>query len=94
MNDIIADLKSAIKVVEQRPCECVTCPDCRGLGNIRVDFITGLPSAGCDDLDELEPCDQCQGGVVETCERCMEMEELYEQIDEEEERRLRVNRTP
>lgn len=84
MSDIIANLRDEIKRINDKPCECIACPDCRGLGNIRVDFRTGLPSHGHDDLDELEPCESCHGGIVEACGRCTEIEELYEQIEEEE----------
>ena len=82
-------LKAALAEIYKLPCECVSCPNCRGLGTIRVDFRTGLPSEGMDDLDELEYCENCRGGVIETCQRCSEAQQLEEEITEEEERNAR-----
>jgi hypothetical protein len=77
-------LRRAMEELEKKPCTCTCCDLCGGTGNIRVDHFTGLPSRGCDDMDELETCDQCSGGVLETCERCLEMQELYEAMQDEE----------
>jgi hypothetical protein len=41
------------------------------------------------DSYELEPCDRCYGGIVETCEKCVEIEELWELIEEDEYRNSR-----
>ena len=73
-------LKAAIKEVEARPCECVLCGECRGTGNILVDTF-GYPEEG------LEPCDSCNGGISETCDRCHELEELLEELEYAAERK-------
>lgn len=91
MSDIIASLRSEIKRLNDKSCECIQCSECRGLGTMRVDFLTGLPSHGCDDLDELESCENCHGGIVEACGRCTEIEELSEQIEEEEYRARKLS---
>lgn len=75
-------LKAALNEIYKRPCKCVSCPDCNGLGNIRVDSFTGQPIGGCDDLYELEPCETCHYGIIDMCERCQEAEEIEQQIDE------------
>jgi DnaJ-class molecular chaperone len=52
------------------PCECVSCDDCRGSGNVRVDDWS-LPDGW-----DLEPCFTCHGaGIVEVCDRCRLLEE-------------------
>lgn len=81
-------LKAALDEILKRPCKCVSCPDCNGKGNIPVDMFSGRPlDYICDDFFELEPCDQCHGGIIELCERCGEAQELEEQINELEYRR-------
>jgi len=64
--------------VEAEPCRCVWCSCCNGTGNIRVsyDAIGRMHESFGDDLDELELCDQCHGGVVEVCDRCQLLEEI------------------
>jgi hypothetical protein len=77
MTDLIASLRAEIKRLSEKPCMCVMCNDCHGSGHVWVDS-NSYPE------DDLVPCDACNGGVIETCERCREIEELYEQIEEEE----------
>lgn len=79
-----------------RPCECVTCHECRGGGSVWYSF--GGPGRGTylgthrwDDLDEIETCDVCGGyGITEKCDRCCELDEIYAIEEEEDERRNRV----
>lgn len=56
------------------PCSCIACDCCNGTGNIWVDMISGLPTVHCDDLDELETCEECGGsGVAEVCDECRDL---------------------
>ncbi len=65
-----------IKQLEAKPCQCKPCSICNGNGNIRLDSITGRPTAFVDDLYDLEPCDQCWGGgLAEKCERCQQLDD-------------------
>lgn len=84
-------MQKAIDDVQSRPCQCVRCSECRGTGNVWFSFPGPgrgryLGSSRCDDLDEMETCDDCGGsGIVETCDRCQELDELYRQQEDEEE---------
>lgn len=64
--------------IEAEPCRCVTCSSCCGLGTIRVSYDgagrTCEPYG--DDLDDLEMCEECHGGIVEVCDRCRLLEEM------------------
>ena len=51
------------------PCRCVTCGSCNGTGHIRY-------SNNQFDLDDTEPCDDCSGGISETCDRCQLLREM------------------
>jgi hypothetical protein len=63
--------------VAVEPCACVRCGACGGSGTIWLDFRGRyLGNSRCDDLDEMEPCDECSGGIVEVCERCQLLEEM------------------
>lgn len=88
-NDQIAWYRKAMGTLNKQPCQCVHCDWCHGTGNIRVSYdAPGRMSEGFgDDMDDLEPCDQCHGGITEVCDRCREMEELDQQREEIEERR-------
>jgi hypothetical protein len=79
------EMQSAIDAVEARPCQCVTCPECRGTGNVFFSFGGRhyLGSSRWDDLDEMETCDNCRGGIIQKCDRCGELDELYEQEEYE-----------
>ena len=81
-----ASMQAAMDSVNARPCECVTCSECRGSGHVWVDFRGRyLGSSRCDDLDDLETCDSCGGGgITELCDRCGELEELYADEEEQE----------
>jgi hypothetical protein len=80
-------LKAEIKRLEELPCACVTCSECGGTGNVWFAF-GGREYLGRnrgDDLDEMETCEYCNGhGIVETCERCIEIQELEENLADEE----------
>lgn len=56
--------------LENEPCSCEPCGFCRGTGNIRVPDLS-MPEGW-----DLEPCDQCNGGIVEVCDRCALLEDL------------------
>lgn len=58
-------------------CECVSCSACGGSGNIWLDFKGRyLGQHRCDDMDEMESCEECRGrGIVEVCEACSDAEE-------------------
>lgn len=62
-------------------CECVICGACGGTGNVWFSF-PGADRGGqylgnhrCDDLDTLEPCEECHGGLTEICYECQDSEE-------------------
>jgi hypothetical protein len=59
-------------------CKCVVCPECEGSGNVWRSFSGKyLGNHRCDDLDELETCEECRGsGVAEICDECQMAEEL------------------
>ena len=56
------------------PCKCIFCTECGGDGEVWTSFDEGF----CVDL---EPCDYCNAGVSEMCDRCREIDEL--ESDEE-----------
>ena len=86
------EMQKAMDELNAKPCECVSCGECRGSGHIWVDFRGRyLGNSRCDDLDEIETCGECYGsGIVETCDRCAEMEELDMIEQEENERQSRL----
>ena len=62
-------------------CECISCPECRGSGNVWHSYSGEyLGSGRCDDLDKMESCYECDGtGIIELCAECQEsMDEEYE----------------
>lgn len=71
--------------IAARPCSCVTCGTCKGHGSICVEMVTGryIGPTPVDDLYDLERCDECEGGIVEVCQRCSAIEELDRLEDEE-----------
>lgn len=79
------ELRAEIDRISQRKCECVYCDGCRGTGHIRVDALTGLPKNGMDDLYDLAECPECDGSsLIEICDRCREIEEISQQLEQEE----------
>jgi hypothetical protein len=69
-----------IAKVEKESCYCVRCNICGGQGNYRVD-LHGRPTDGMDDMDSLEPCEECGGsGIVETCDRCQLLADLEREL--------------
>lgn len=75
--NLVVQLKEALSFIAQRPCRCVPCDLCGGTGNVRV-HDRSQP----EEFD-LELCPQCRDGTIETCERCAELEQLDEQLQEE-----------
>lgn len=71
-------MTEAMKKVAAEACHCVSCGECRGSGNIWLDFKGRyLGNSRCDDLDEMETCDGCGGrGIVERCDRCQLLEDM------------------
>jgi hypothetical protein len=71
-----------VKKLESEKCECVPCPECRGSGTVYW-LLGEYCGAGhpCDDLAEPESCEVCSNGILETCDRCTQLEEYeFEQI--------------
>jgi len=63
--------ENAKKRVEAEPCRCVSCGACNGSGQMMVQQ-TRYPE------EDLETCDCCSGtGIVEVCDRCELLEEMY-----------------
>jgi len=67
-------------------CKCISCQECKGSGAVWRAFNGEyLGSTTCDDLDEIETCDECKGtGISEECEECqqknLELEKEYEEF--------------
>ena len=63
-----------------KKCTCVSCPDCEGTGSVWFTFghKEYLGQRRCDDLDELETCEECRGSRLAggPCDYCMEREEM------------------
>ena len=53
--------------VAAEPCRCVRCVMCSGTGKIRVDNWSGY---------DTEPCDDCDNGISEACDRCRYLSDL------------------
>lgn len=63
-------------------CECTPCPDCNGTGTVWFSFSGKcLGNHRCDDLDEWESCERCDGhGIDSVCLKCqLEYEDEQEQ---------------
>lgn len=73
-------------------CNCVTCPECNGSGNVWISFSGKyLGTHRSDDLDENDECPICNGeGIIQMCRECEialeEAEMRYEEREREEER--------
>jgi len=74
----LSALRREIDKLKELPCACVFCGSCNGSGHIQADD-NSQPEGW-----SLETCEECNGGVSEVCERCLEIEELYEQLEEME----------
>ena len=55
-------------------CECVRCVACGGSGTIWLDMKGRyLGNHRCDDLDEMDMCEDCGGiGITEVCYECQD----------------------
>ena len=57
-------------------CDCVVCPDCKGLGTawygINGEYLGRSPT---DDLDDLGDCPTCEGAGYDVCRDCCQDEE-------------------
>ena len=67
-------IRAEIEKLKTLPCKCIVCGSCNGTGIVEL--------RGPEYFEDHERCEDCDGGISETCERCMEMEELYEQLEE------------
>lgn len=47
-------------------CTCTTCSTCGGMGTIKIASINDY---------ELELCDNCEHGITEECDYCLEQRE-------------------
>lgn len=76
--------KAARAVILVQPCRCVACHTCNGHGSICVEMVTGkyIGPTPYDDLYDLARCDECDGGIIEVCDRCRELDELEEAFSE------------
>lgn len=53
---------------------CKPCPICRGKGYLFVDLSGHCKPYQCEDTDESETCDYCEGtGREGKCDRCAEL---------------------
>ena len=71
------------KKVAAEQCHCVPCDSCGGTGT--VFYAVGgnfLGNHRGDDLDTMEPCEECHNGIVESCSRCDLLEEMDREQDE------------
>lgn len=77
-NDMDSHYQAERAKLLAEPCRCVPCGACAGNGSICVEMGTGkyIGAHPYDDLFDLAPCDQCDGGVVEVCARCETINEL------------------
>lgn len=60
---------------EPNRCTCQSCPECGGSGFVWWTFAHQkyLGNRRCDDLDEMESCEECRGGGANNlCDYCME----------------------
>jgi hypothetical protein len=70
------ELQEELGRLYRLPCKCIWCPECGGAGEVWEDWEDWA-----FEPKHLEPCDYCNAGVSETCDRCREIDEL--ESDEE-----------
>lgn len=70
----------------KQPCLCVPCGACKGHGSICIEMGSGkyIGHTPHDDLYDLARCDECNGGIVETCARCEQIDELERLFDDDQ----------
>lgn len=58
-------------------CSCTPCQECDGSGRVWFAFDgTYLRRHRCDDMDEMETCEECHGsGIDEMCDECRDLQE-------------------
>lgn len=82
--DGFVGLRVTMQIVREQTngvCRCVSCPECRGSGHVWFAFggRKYLGSRRCDDLDEMETCEECSGsGVTEVCGKCQRQFEDFD----------------
>lgn len=73
--------REAYEQLAKTECQCVRCGECHGSGFVPF-FYMGM--------EESERCVECYGdGIIEVCDRCRELEELEQLINEESEKEPR-----
>lgn len=70
MSNILRTKPDWVIKLEAEPCHCVSCSWCGGSGTIYIDMAGHVVRSTVDDTDSPESCDECSGGIVETCDRC------------------------
>ena len=72
----MSDKPEWVAQLEGEPCACVRCTACNGSGTIYFDLRGRyVGKSRMDDLDDMEPCDMCKGGIAEECDRCLALED-------------------
>jgi hypothetical protein len=68
---------SEMDKVAAEPCHCVPCEWCGGTSTVWFSFSGKfIGHHRLDDLDRMETCEECHGGINETCDRCVLLEEM------------------
>ena len=82
VHGITQDIMPTNRRRQRMACKCVSCPECGGTGNVWVSFNGKyLGKCRCDDFDELEMCEECNGtGIIEMCDECMMAKEEAEEF--------------
>jgi hypothetical protein len=60
----------SIDELNRQPCRCVSCSTCRGTGRLSMED------------DYSISCDECDGGITETCDRCQLLSEYEQERDQ------------
>jgi hypothetical protein len=75
------DTPLSTDLVPVRHCTCVSCGECGGSGTVWFAFggREYLGNSRCDDLDEMETCEECRGsGITEMCDYCQDTRDDYD----------------